>query len=191
MLVHNIRRIFVQKVVHWNGLTGDGCMQRLWPENKSAALMKDLVRKFTIPDDLVLDAFAVTFRIPRRRLWLENHRRFVGCNMKSDCAEKFMEAPVELQACQQVRDRPELKGAQELIEDAPLCLSRMRTLRLRMQMDSWELHMLFFLYRRFKNMWGRINARCIQTTACSLSRGRFGKPAGFRRGEQGCIAWMS
>lgn len=48
------------EVVYGNKLAGNGRRQMFRPEQESVTLMKEIVRKFWRPDDLMLDAFAET-----------------------------------------------------------------------------------------------------------------------------------
>lgn len=52
--------------------------------------MKDIVWKFSKPDNLLLNVFAGTFSAAEFSLLLDKHRRLVGCEKDGDCVEKLM-----------------------------------------------------------------------------------------------------
>lgn len=56
-------------------------------EQKSIALMKELVCRFTQPGDIVLDLFGGTFSTGIACFQIDQHRRFIGCEKERDCFE--------------------------------------------------------------------------------------------------------
>ena len=57
----------------------------LRPEQKSAALLRELVSRFSQPKDLVVDLFGGTFSTAVACISLPEHRRFIGCEMDAVC----------------------------------------------------------------------------------------------------------
>lgn len=64
--------------------------------------MRGLVWKFSNTGDLVLNAFARRFihRTAKPCLFLNNHRRFLGCEKDNGGVEKSSAGLVEVYACQ-------------------------------------------------------------------------------------------
>lgn len=62
---------------------------RMRPEQKSQALLLELISRFSKPGALVMDMFAGTFSTAIACLSLPNHRKFVGCEIRDDV---FLEA---------------------------------------------------------------------------------------------------
>ncbi len=58
---------------------------RLRPEQKSVALCRELVSRYSRPGDIVMDPFAGTFTTAEACLTLSNPRRFVGGDVDEDC----------------------------------------------------------------------------------------------------------
>lgn len=71
---------------------GDGSRRMVRPEQKSIALMRALVRKWTNPGDLVMDCFAGTFSTAKACFDLDHHRRFIGCEKDSHCYDLSLPA---------------------------------------------------------------------------------------------------
>lgn len=59
----------------------------LRPEQENDGLMKDLVRKFSEPGDLVLGELLGTLSTAKACPLMENNKRFVGCGKDSYCVK--------------------------------------------------------------------------------------------------------
>lgn len=143
----------------------------LQPEQKSRSMMKELVRKFSKPGDLVLDASSgttspgncdccCTKKLDLRALitmvvaWKSQWQGLYKCMVVR---------------CQNVKS--DLKGREDLIEETRMYLSGVESRRLKQLLDSWEHHMVCFLYRRFRNMCCSFCARCIRNSHGSIKCG--------------------
>lgn len=77
-VISNVPRIPVEEVVYGTYLTEYGRRRMLGPEQKSIALLNDLVQKFAKPCDMMLDAYASTLSTTKMCLLMNRHRRFCG-----------------------------------------------------------------------------------------------------------------
>lgn len=80
---------------------------------RGVGMMKDVVHKFSKPDDLVLHAFAMTLSTVKVSLLLSKHVKYVGCEMNSGCVEKSIAVLVESCACQLLNESFDLKGGED------------------------------------------------------------------------------
>jgi len=83
-VVNNVNRLLPGEQVRVPKVGSDAtCALR--PEQKSLALLKELIARFSQPGDLVVDLFAGTFSAAIACFSLPNHRRFVGCELDPAC----------------------------------------------------------------------------------------------------------
>lgn len=60
-------------------------------------------------------------------LFLNKHRRFIGCENDLDCVEKFIAEPVEINASQLLIKKSNLKDGEDVMESAQVYLSGVKT----------------------------------------------------------------
>ena len=62
-----------------------GSKKMLRPEQKPIALLRHLIRQFTVPGDIVMDLFSGTFSTARACISVSEQRRFIGCEIDESC----------------------------------------------------------------------------------------------------------
>lgn len=90
------------------------------------------------PDQLFLDPLAGTLSAVEVRLLLDKPRRLFGCDKDVGCLQKSMSSLEELHVSQLPRERSNLTGGDELKESARVCLTAVKSGRLRKSLESWR-----------------------------------------------------
>lgn len=114
-VVGNVPLIFDYEVLYRTNMSENGRRRLQRPEQKSVALLKDLVQKLSTPGDLVVVGFSETLSTAKACLMPENHKIFVEYEKDSDCVKSFMAGLVEFYFCELQNDKYDLRG-QEMKE---------------------------------------------------------------------------
>lgn len=111
-------------------------------EKKNVALIKDPMREFSNPGDLVLDLFAGTLSTASSGLLMYNGRRFWGFEKDIGCLEKSLAGIFEVYVCQLLNDKSDWKSGEKFMEAVYVYLSDLKSRRLKHSLDSWAPHRL-------------------------------------------------
>lgn len=65
-----------------------GFILLICPDRRNTAFVKDIVKKYTKPGNLVVDACAGTFCVANGFMLLPKHRSFTGCKVDVSCMTK-------------------------------------------------------------------------------------------------------
>ena len=85
-VINNVQRLLPGEQVRIPNEDGSGTVP-LRSEQKSLALLKELIARFSKPGDFVVDLFSGTFSTAVAAFTLPQHRRFAGCELDSTCFE--------------------------------------------------------------------------------------------------------
>lgn len=87
-VIDNVPGMAAGEALRWNRIrsAGQGAItERVRPEQKSRALLKELISRYSQPRDIVVDLFAGTFSTALACMELPGHRRFLGCESDAVC----------------------------------------------------------------------------------------------------------
>ncbi|PXF48935.1 hypothetical protein BWQ96_01277 [Gracilariopsis chorda] len=108
----------------WSVKNQDGkyTRKRVRPEQECRALLKDLIRRFSQPGDLVVGMFAGTFWTAMAYMELPKHRKFVGCEPDKGYFEHARHAAIVHFASIIREGHTDIEKSQEL-RKMPHCVS--------------------------------------------------------------------
>lgn len=84
------------------------------PEQKSLCWMKDMVDKFNIAEELVMEPSAGTFKSANMSMLLPQHQWFVRCDVSFSCYEQALPSDVGTFAKPIMNEKSKMKGSEEV-----------------------------------------------------------------------------
>lgn len=87
-VMNHIRRVSAEERVVFTDVWTFSHSHDLRPEQKDVVWMKDVSRKFTSPEQTVVDSCAGIFTTPKGWMLLSRHWRFVWCKIDMACFKK-------------------------------------------------------------------------------------------------------
>lgn len=143
----------LQAVRELENLPENGRRQNVGPVHKSVVLMRDIRRKFSNLDYLMLQVLPRTLSTAKACVLLDKHKRLVGCDRNGCCLQKSMASLVYVYSSQLLNDRSDLTGDGKLDDSARLYLPAIRTeYCVNCSIDGVP-HLVWHLYSPFRRLW--------------------------------------
>ena len=121
-VLDDVERLKADEILR--GRSENGSLVQMRPEQKSRELLKELISRLTKPGALVADIFAGTFSTAAACLSLPRHRKFIGCEVRSDVFNAARHKLVEVFAEAIVnKDSDIVFKSQDVINDARLVVA--------------------------------------------------------------------
>lgn len=135
----NIPRVPREEVLYRSEGRGSRGRRAMWrPEQKNVSWMKDLVGKFTRGRDVVMDFCTGTYPTAKTSMLLDQHRKFVGCDLDSDL---LMAAKPDLLltfALQVLNPKSDITGDEEVRAAARAFKEKVAVVSARRRATAWE-----------------------------------------------------
>ena len=110
------------------------------PDQISVALMMDLIEKFTKEHAIVVDPFAGTYPVFKACLKLPKHRRFIGCDIDTDCLYHVEDDLIQTYARLIISSDSDLNPPNEKLKLAAQTLvSEMEQLKVNRRASAWTV----------------------------------------------------
>ena len=138
-VIVNVERLQPGEVLYRERGAGPGAPQMLRPEQKSTKMLRDVIRKFTQPGDLVMDLFSGTAATAKACLSLDEHRRFVGCDIDGDCVNASMDSVLDVFAAQAINPASDITLDIKGLKAARVFIAFREQSMAKTRRDKWTL----------------------------------------------------
>ena len=137
--IDNIQRLTPHEKVCTDKLSENGRPKMLRPEQKSMALLQQIISKYTQPGDIVFDPFAGSYATGRACMSLPLHRRCIMGDKDPNCGKFAMRQLVEVYARQLLSDESDIEESDALKKVADTYAHQMDKINAMKDMAVWDI----------------------------------------------------
>ena len=137
--IDNIPRLTPQEKVYTDEVNSNDRPKMLRPEQKSVALLKTIISKYSQPGDIVFDPFAGSYSTGRSCMSLLSHRRCIMGDQDERCGKFSMRQLVEVYARQILNEESDITGTDDLKACAATYVHQMDKINALKDISVWEI----------------------------------------------------